>query len=113
MSPSRSDDLDALRGLETSGPDLPAGLSVQWLGVSGYRLTFEGVSLFIDPYLSRVPLRSLLLRRPAVPDAGLIERYAGSAAGAWAFLRGKAALSQEGLQTPLERAAPARPRSAP
>ena len=79
MSPSRRDDLDALRGLEASGPDLPAGLSVQWLGVSGYRLTFEGVSLFIDPYLSRVPLSSLLLRRPAVPDAGLIERYAGDA----------------------------------
>ena len=41
---------------------------------------------------------------------GLIERYAGSAAGAWAFLRGKGALSREGLQPPLERAAPARPR---
>jgi L-ascorbate metabolism protein UlaG (beta-lactamase superfamily) len=79
VSPSRSDDLDALRGLEASGPELPAELSMQWLGVSGYRLTYEGVSLFIDPYLSRVPLRSLLLRRPAVPDAGLIERYAGDA----------------------------------
>jgi hypothetical protein len=27
----------------------------------------------------------------------LIERYAGSAAGAWAFLRGKCALKREGL----------------
>jgi L-ascorbate metabolism protein UlaG (beta-lactamase superfamily) len=39
-----------------------------WLGVSGYRLTYEGVSIFIDPYLSRVPLRALLLRRRTLPD---------------------------------------------
>ena len=43
---------------------LPApGLEVQWLGVSGYRITYEGVSLFVDPYVSRVPLRALLLGR--------------------------------------------------
>jgi L-ascorbate metabolism protein UlaG (beta-lactamase superfamily) len=43
--------------------------------VSGYRLTYEGVSLFVDPYVSRVPLRSLLLRRAAVPDESLVARY--------------------------------------
>jgi N-acetylglucosaminyl-diphospho-decaprenol L-rhamnosyltransferase len=35
---------------------------------------------------------SLLFRRP------LLERYGGSAAGAWAFLRGKTALVREGLE---------------
>ena len=49
-----------------------------WLGVSGYRLTYEGVSIFVDPYLSRVPLRALLLRRRTLPDQGMIERYAGA-----------------------------------
>ena len=41
----------------------------------GYRLTYEGVSIFVDPYVSRVPLRSLLLRRPALPDPALLDRY--------------------------------------
>jgi L-ascorbate metabolism protein UlaG (beta-lactamase superfamily) len=75
------DDAQAARELERIPLDLPPGLEIQWLGVSGYRLTYEGVSIFIDPYVSRVPLRALLLRRRALPDATLIERYA-SAPGA-------------------------------
>jgi L-ascorbate metabolism protein UlaG (beta-lactamase superfamily) len=62
-------------GLEVPSLDVPTGLEVQWLGVSGYRLTFEGVSLFIDPYVSRVPLWSLIGRRAAVPDRAMIDRY--------------------------------------
>ena len=50
---------------------LPAGLQIEWLGVSGYRLTYENRELFIDPYLSRVPLSSLLLRRTALPEADI------------------------------------------
>ena len=69
------DDAEALRELESRTVELPAGLSVQWLGVSGYRLDFDGHSLYIDPYVSRVPLRSLLLRRPAQPDAAAHERF--------------------------------------
>ena len=42
---------------------------IEWLGVSGYRLTYEGVSLFVDPYVSRVPLRALLLGRVATVGA--------------------------------------------
>ena len=79
-----SDDARALRELEAAPLGLPAGLEVSWLGVSGYRLTYEGVSLFVDPYVSRVPLRALLLRRPAMPDQAIIDRYAsvsGSVAG--------------------------------
>ena len=72
------DDAHAARELERIPLDLPAGLEIRWLGVSGYRLTYEGVSIFIDPYVSRVPLRALLLRRRALPDPALIERYAGA-----------------------------------
>ncbi|MES1192829.1 MAG: MBL fold metallo-hydrolase, partial [Solirubrobacterales bacterium] len=78
------DDAQAARELERIPLDLPPGLEIQWLGVSGYRLTYEGVSIFIDPYVSRVPLRALLLRRRALPDATMLERYAsapGAAAG--------------------------------
>lgn len=48
---------------------------MSWLGVSGYRLTYQGVSIFIDPYVSRVPLRALLLRRRALPNLELVDRY--------------------------------------
>jgi L-ascorbate metabolism protein UlaG (beta-lactamase superfamily) len=75
---SGADDLQAVAELEHVDVDLPAGLEIRWLGVSGYRLTYEGVSLFIDPYVSRVPLRSLLLRRTALPDAAMVARYASA-----------------------------------
>src|SRR5918997_1258014 len=70
-----SDDAAAARELEAVPLDLPAGLGIAWLGVSGYRLTYEGTSVFVDPYVSRVPLRSLLLRRTALPDAALVDRF--------------------------------------
>jgi len=71
-------DEQAIRDLERVALGLPAGLELTWLGVSGYRLTCEGVSIFIDPYVSRVPLRALLLRRRALPDPVLIARYAAA-----------------------------------
>ena len=75
MAETPTEDDAALRELETVPLGLPAGLELEWLGVSGYRLTYEGVTVFVDPYVSRVPLRSLLLRRRALPDEGLIARY--------------------------------------
>ncbi len=72
---STSDDHQAVRAFESVAIGLPAGLDVSWLGVSGYCLTYEGVSLFIDPYVSRVPLSSLLLRRKALPDRAMLDTY--------------------------------------
>jgi len=69
------DDAQALRELEGRPLELPEGLEVEWLGVSGYRLACEGKSLYVDPYLSRVPLRNLLLRRPTLPKAIALDRY--------------------------------------
>jgi L-ascorbate metabolism protein UlaG (beta-lactamase superfamily) len=68
-------DRGALAQLEAQPLALPAGLEIQWLGVSGYRIAYEGKSLYIDPYLSRVPLRSLLLRRAAAPDPAALNRF--------------------------------------
>ena len=78
MARPGDDDAQAAAEIEGHRLDLPNGLDVAWLGVSGYRLTYEGVSIFIDPYVSRVPLRSLLLRRRALPDPALIDRYAAA-----------------------------------
>jgi L-ascorbate metabolism protein UlaG (beta-lactamase superfamily) len=72
---SDSADLRAARELEGTPLDLPPGLEIEWLGVSGYRLTFEGQSIFVDPFVSRVPLRTLLLGRQALPDRPTIDRF--------------------------------------
>ena len=69
------DDAQALAELEAETPDLPAGLEIEWLGISGYRLTYEGRTLYIDPYFTRVPLSYLLRRRPALPDRETIDRF--------------------------------------
>jgi L-ascorbate metabolism protein UlaG (beta-lactamase superfamily) len=72
-------DLQALAELERVPLGLPAGLELEWLGVAGYRLTYESVSILVDPYVSRVPLRNVILRRPALPDGALIDRHIGPA----------------------------------
>lgn len=68
-------DGQALTELEAHAPSLPDGLELEWLGVSGYRMSYAGQTLFIDPYLSRVPFRDLVLRRRALPDPAAIERF--------------------------------------
>lgn len=68
-------DTEALAELEARPLELPPGLEVEWLGVSGYRFSYEGQTLFVDPYLSRVPFRDLLLRRQALPDPAALDRF--------------------------------------
>jgi len=74
-------DAQALAELESRALGLPEGLELEWLGVSGYRMSFEGHTLFIDPYVSRVPLAALVRREPATPDAALIDRFIGRPPG--------------------------------
>ena len=69
------DDHAALAYLEARELELPPGLELEWLGVSGYRLTYEGHTLFIDPYVSRVGLAEVLGKRMALPDPARIERH--------------------------------------
>jgi L-ascorbate metabolism protein UlaG (beta-lactamase superfamily) len=68
------DDADAMRELAAKPLDLPRGLELEWLGVAGYRLSYAGQTVYIDPYLSRVPLSGVLRRKPAVADAALHRR---------------------------------------
>jgi L-ascorbate metabolism protein UlaG (beta-lactamase superfamily) len=69
------EDGQALGELEARTLELPAGLEVEWLGVSGYRMSFEGQTLFVDPYLSRVPFGDLLRGRPTLPDPAALDRF--------------------------------------
>ncbi len=72
---SQRQDEQALGELEARELELPAGLEVEWLGVSGYRMSFEGRTLFVDPYLSRVPFGDLVRRRPTLPDPAALDRF--------------------------------------
>ncbi len=65
----------ALGELEARPLELPDGLEIEWLGVSGYRISAEGKTLFVDPYLSRVPFADLLRRRSALPDPAMLDRF--------------------------------------
>ena len=69
------EDVQALSELEAGPLELPPGLEVEWLGVSGYRISFEGQTLFVDPYLSRLPFGDLLRRRTALPDPAALDRF--------------------------------------
>lgn len=72
---AQREDGQALAELEGCALQLPEALEVEWLGVSGYRLSAEGKTLFVDPYLSRVPFSELLRRRAALPDPGALDRF--------------------------------------
>lgn len=65
------DDAAAQRELTWKGDGLPVGLELAWLGAAGFRLTYRGQHLLVDPYLTRLSLGDLLRRRviPAAPAA--------------------------------------------
>ena len=69
------EDGQVLGELEAAALELPPGLEVEWLGVSGYRMSFEGQTIFIDPYVSRVPFGDLLRKRPTLPDPAALDRF--------------------------------------
>lgn len=78
---SARDDAQALDALAEVPLGLPPGLELEWLGVAGYRLTYEGRTLLIDPYVSRVPLRALFRRDAAHADPALHDRLIAPRAG--------------------------------
>lgn len=73
---SQREDGQALGEFERRPLQLPPGLELEWLGVSGYRMSYEGQTLFVDPYVSRVPFADLLRRRPTLPDPEALDRFA-------------------------------------
>lgn len=68
------DDTAALKQLARVPLPLAAGLEIEWLGTAGYRLAYEGRTLLIDPYLTRIALRDVFRSEPALPDPSLHAR---------------------------------------
>lgn len=54
---------------------LPAGLTIDWLGVAGFALRYESTTVLIDPYVTRAPVSDLLRRRVVRPDRSVIDRW--------------------------------------
>ncbi len=68
------EDAAAAVDLAAGGLPLKPRLEIEWLGTAGYRITYEGRSLLIDPYLTRVPLSSVLRREVVHADPRLHDR---------------------------------------
>jgi L-ascorbate metabolism protein UlaG (beta-lactamase superfamily) len=62
------------RQLAWSG-SLPPGLELTWLGTAGFRLAYQGAVVWIDPYVTRLPLRDLLVRRVVPPSQRAIAAW--------------------------------------
>ena len=74
---TRGRDADAHAALASRHLPLPPGLTIQWLGTAGYRLDYEGQTLLIDPYLSRVSMRDVVTRAPARPNPARLDEFLG------------------------------------
>jgi L-ascorbate metabolism protein UlaG (beta-lactamase superfamily) len=74
--PGRRSAADQAAQREIGGAELarvlPPGLVIEWLGTSGFRLELAGTTLLVDPYLTRLPMRAFLGRRPVQPDAAVV-----------------------------------------
>lgn len=70
----RSDEATA-RQLAWTGAALPPGLELTWIGTAGFRLAYQGTVLWIDPYVTRLPLRDFALRRVVPASGEAIERW--------------------------------------
>jgi L-ascorbate metabolism protein UlaG (beta-lactamase superfamily) len=75
------EDAAALSELARVPLPLAPGLEVSWLGVAGYRISYEGHVLYTDPYVSRVPLKAVMSKRSALADTQLHDRLLGAETG--------------------------------
>jgi L-ascorbate metabolism protein UlaG (beta-lactamase superfamily) len=58
---------------------LPAGLELEWLGAAGVRLSYQGTTILVDPYVSRPGPRALLGRQRLCGSITKVRRYVGAA----------------------------------
>jgi len=51
---------------------LPPGLELVWLGTAGFRISYEGFDLLVDPYVTRHGLRKTFSGAPLLPDEQVV-----------------------------------------
>jgi L-ascorbate metabolism protein UlaG (beta-lactamase superfamily) len=70
----RSDALTADQ-LALAGPLLPPGVELTWIGTAGFRLAYQGVVVWIDPYVTRLSMGALLRRRVVPANDAELARW--------------------------------------
>lgn len=66
---------DQLTARQLAAPlPLPPGLELRWIGTAGFRLAYQGTVVWIDPYVTRLPLGQLIRRRVVPSDELAIAR---------------------------------------
>ena len=58
---------------------LPRGLSLRWLGTAGFALTYEGITLLVDPYVTRLKLVDVLLGRVVRSSESALSKWVPNA----------------------------------
>jgi L-ascorbate metabolism protein UlaG (beta-lactamase superfamily) len=58
-----SDRLTARQLAWPASVTLPPGLELTWVGTAGFRLAYQGVVVWIDPYVTRLPLADFVMRK--------------------------------------------------
>ncbi|RMH41238.1 MAG: MBL fold metallo-hydrolase [Deltaproteobacteria bacterium] len=84
MRPASRHKNDASAAADTNwrrfrGEPWPAGLELQWLGTAGFRISYAGAHLYVDPYLTRSALGETLLARPLRPREAVVARHVPAA----------------------------------
>jgi len=57
------------------GQSLPPGLELEWLGTSGFRMSYQGHTILIDPYVSRCPVSDLMRRHAIGPSPERADQF--------------------------------------
>ena len=58
---------------------LPKGLTLTWLGTAGFRLAYQGTVVWIDPYLTRLPLADFVRRRVVASAPEIVAKWVDAA----------------------------------
>ena len=71
----------ASESVRRHGERLAPGLELEWLGTAGFRISYQGFDLLVDPYVTRHGLRKTFSSAPLLPDERIIrERIPGAGA---------------------------------
>lgn len=54
---------------------LPPGLELTWIGAAGFRLAYQGTTLWIDPYVTRITMGDLVRRRVVASSPDAVARW--------------------------------------
>ncbi|MEO8698708.1 MAG: MBL fold metallo-hydrolase [Kofleriaceae bacterium] len=69
-------DHETARQLAWQGSSLlPKGLELTWLGTAGIRLAYQGTTILIDPYVTRLSMSAVALRRVVPASEAAIARW--------------------------------------